>query len=179
MAIGPKTARCRRRSSSFRKSNSEDRNIRSIPLASLLRLAPAQFVLWPADPGAFVLEATSMSMLSEFFFFFYIFSSWSAIMHNYANYVWLEGPVEQYLAGLEAHVRLSLREILEQATCVRDTEDAEEDVPEKCSKCRRIWGCRCFEMCQKISLARKTSRTISTIFNHIQEYTHWDMRQTC
>lgn len=49
-------------------------------------------------------------------------------MHNYANYVWLEGPVEQYLAGLEAHVRLSLREILEQATCVRDTEDAEEDV---------------------------------------------------
>ena len=68
VAIGPKTARCRRRSSSFRKSNSEDRNIRSIPLASLLRLAPAQFVLWPADPGAFVLEATSMSMLGEFFF---------------------------------------------------------------------------------------------------------------
>lgn len=67
VAIGPKTARCRRRSSSFRKSNSEDRNI---PLASLLRLVPAQFVLWPADPGAFVLEATSMSMLRNSYFSF-------------------------------------------------------------------------------------------------------------
>ena len=127
---------------------------------------------WCFRPWGDKVKAAEERRICIFLFIFFIFF---ILKCNYVNYVWLEGPVEQYLAGLEAHVRLSLREILEQATYVRDAKDAEEDVPEKHSTCRRIWGCRCFEVCQKIPLTRKTSRTIPTIFNHIQEYTHWDI----